>query len=289
MFNPYLDALDGLPTAEDLPESDGLPVDSELQEFMSNFLKGLLIDAWGERTDWFFGVDMGFYHSLGSPAIVPDGFLVLGVDRIKGENLRLSYVLWQEKVLPQLVLEVVSKTYRGEYNVKKDFYEELGILYYVVYNPLRKRKPSLEIYKLIQGKYVQMVGNPVWMPELGLGIGKARLDHQGYDREWVFWFDENNQRYPTPQERAQLSAEQARESVKQVMKSEQRVLKFKQEIQQVKQEIQQAKQAEQQAKQAEQQAKQAEQQAKQAEQQAREESQRLADRLRALGINPDEP
>jgi hypothetical protein len=281
MFNPYLDSLDGLPTAEDLPESDGMPVDSELQEFMSNFLKGLLIDAWAERTDWFFGVDMAFYHSLGSPAIAPDGFLVLGVDRIKGENLRLSYVLWQEEVLPQFVLEVVSKTYRGEYNVKKDFYEELGILYYVVYNPLRKRKPSLEIYKLIQGKYVQMVGNPVWMPELGIGIGKARLDHQGYDREWVFWFDENNQRYPTPQERTQQSAEQARqsaeqarESVKRAMKSEQRVLKFKQEIQQVKQEVQQAKQAE--------------QQAKQAEQQAKQEAQRLADRLRALGINPDE-
>ncbi len=267
MVKAYLEPLDWFPNAEDLPELSEKPERSELQKLTLHLLKELILDVWGSRTEFFFGVNLGFYYSPESPAIVPDGFLVLGVDRIKGENLRLSYVLWQEQVLPQLVLEVVSKTYRGEYNVKKDFYEELGILYYVVYNPLRKRKPSLEIYKLIQGKYVQMVGNPVWMPELGIGIGKARLDHQGYDREWVFWFDENNQRYPTPQERAQQSAEQARESVKQVMKSEQRVLKFKQEIQQVKQEVQQAKQA---------------------EQLAREKVQRLADRLRALGINPDE-
>jgi Putative restriction endonuclease len=282
MFNPDLEPLDGLPTAEDLPESDGLPVDSELQEFMSNFLKGLLIDAWADRNDWFFGVDMGFYYSAGVPPVVPDGFLVVGVDRIKSENLRLSYVLWEEQVLPQLVLEVVSKTYRGEYNVKKDLYEDLGILYYVVYNPLRKRKPSLEIYKLIQGKYVQMVGNPIWMPELGLGIGKERFNYQGYDREWVFWFDENNHRYLTAQERVQQSAERAIQSAKQATKSEQRVLKFKQEAQQAKQEAQQVRQEAQQAKHEA-------QQVRQEAQQAKQEAQRLADRLRALGFDPEAP
>jgi hypothetical protein len=29
--------------------------------------------------DWFFGIDMGIYYHPGKPAIVPDGFLSVGV------------------------------------------------------------------------------------------------------------------------------------------------------------------------------------------------------------------
>lgn len=32
--------------------------------------------------DWFFGVDMGIYYDPNQPAIVPDGFLSVGVPRI---------------------------------------------------------------------------------------------------------------------------------------------------------------------------------------------------------------
>jgi hypothetical protein len=35
---------DGLPTADDLPCSDGAPVDSELQELMPGVLKAILMD-----------------------------------------------------------------------------------------------------------------------------------------------------------------------------------------------------------------------------------------------------
>ena len=207
----YLTPLDWLPTAEDLPDCDSTPVDSELQEFIPSFLKALLIEAWADRHDWFFGIDMGVYYSPDEPAIVPDGFLALGVDRIKSENLRLSYVLWEEQVLPKLVLEVVSKKYRGEYSTKKAFYESLGVLYYVVYNPRRKRKAPLEVYKLIQGSYVQMVGNPVWFPELQIGIGRERYNYGGYDRDWLFWYDEQNQRYLTTRERMDIERVRAEE------------------------------------------------------------------------------
>jgi Uma2 family endonuclease len=263
----YLEPLDWLPTAEDLPDCDSTPVDSELQEFIPTFLKTLLIDIWANRTDWFFGIDMGIYYSPDEPPIVPDGFLSVGVDRIKSENLRLSYVLWEEQVLPQLVVEIVSKKYRGEYSTKKTLYENLGILYYVVYNPRRKRKPSLEAYKLIQGKYVQMVGNPIWLPELAIGIGKERFDYQGYDREWMFWYNRTNQRYPTAQEQVRQAQAQAQEAQTQAQEAQT-----------------QAQEAQTQAQEAQTQAEQAEAQVQQAE--AR--SQRLADRLRALGIDPDE-
>jgi Uma2 family endonuclease len=199
----YVEPLDWLPTAEDLPDSDDTPVDNELQELAPTILKAVLAYLWKDRTDWFFGIDMGIYYNPDEPPIVPDGFLSLGVESVKSEDLRSSYVLWEEQgILPQLVLEVVSKTYRREYSGKKDFYEQLGILYYVVYNPLRRRKPTLEVYKLIQSRYLPMLGNPVWLPELGLGIGKERQIYQGREREWMFWYDQEGTRHLLPEERA---------------------------------------------------------------------------------------
>jgi Uma2 family endonuclease len=197
----YVEPLDWLPTAEELPDSDDTPVDNELQELAPTILKAVLAYLWKDRTDWFFGIDMGIYYNPDEPPIVPDGFLSIGVESVKSENLRSSYVLWEEQgILPQLVLEVVSKKYRREYSGKKDFYEQLGILYYVVYNPLRRRKPSLEVYKLIQGHYLPVIGNPVWLPELSLGIGKERQIYQGREREWMFWYDQQGHRYLLPEE-----------------------------------------------------------------------------------------
>jgi hypothetical protein len=56
------------------------------------------------------------------------------------------------------------------------------------------------VYRLEKGVYVRLEGNPVWMAELGLGIGFAVGRHEELTREWLYWFDENGDRYPTPDE-----------------------------------------------------------------------------------------
>ncbi|MEO0844355.1 MAG: Uma2 family endonuclease, partial [Cyanobacteria bacterium J06643_5] len=91
-----------LPSAEELPDSDETPVDNELQELIPGLLKAILLILWGERMDWFFGVDMGVYYHPDKLPIVPDGFLSLGVERFYDEELRPSYVLWDENVIPIL-------------------------------------------------------------------------------------------------------------------------------------------------------------------------------------------
>jgi hypothetical protein len=76
----------------------------------------------------------------------------------------------------------------------------MGVLYYVIYNPLRKRKQSLEVYQLEGGEYHLLEGEPVWLSELGLGIGKERGTYQGVNREWLYWYDQQGNRYLTPEE-----------------------------------------------------------------------------------------
>ncbi len=255
-----------LPTAEDLPDSDETPVDNELQNDIPNMLLNLLRSIWSDRQDWFWGVDMCYYYEANlkepkkSKAIVPDGFLVIGVPRLKDEGGRLSYVLWQEQVKPILALEVISKEYNGEYEEKFRQYQKLGILYYVVYNSLSGRRgrykshESLEVYKLIDGKYellpsvtlLSESGKVVWMTEIGLGIGCERRIYGNWEREWLYWYDRDNMRYLTADERA-----------------DQQSLIAQQERQQKLQERQQKLQE-------------------------RQQKEKLANYLRSMGINPDE-
>jgi Uma2 family endonuclease len=256
-----------LPSSEELPDSDETPVDNELQDLMPGLLKQILAQIWHDRWDWFFGVDMGIYYDPELPAVVPDGFLSLGVERFFDEELRLSYVMWEEKnISPCFVLEVVSRKYRGEYSRKKAFYAELGVLYYAVYSSKRRRKPPLEVYHLINGEYVLLSGDPIWMPEIGLGIGRARGAYQGIEREWLYWFNEQGERYPTPEERAEQAEQRASQAQLQ------------------------AEQAQLQAEQAQLQAEQAQLRSSELEQLIaleRQRAERLAAQLRALNIDPD--
>jgi hypothetical protein len=76
-------------------------------------------------------------------------------------------------------------------------------------NPKRRRKPRLEIYKLVDSKYELQDSNPFWMPEIGLGIGSERADHDRLTREWLYWYDRDGERYPTPDERIEQERRRA--------------------------------------------------------------------------------
>jgi Uma2 family endonuclease len=197
------------PTADELPCSDDTPVDNELQEIIPSLLKSILRMLWATRMDWFFGIDMAIYTDPDRPPIVPDGFLSLNVERVYDEELRPSYTLWEEEVPPIFVLEVVSTTPGGEYTSKLQEYASMGVLYYVIYNPKRRRKARLEIHKLVNGEYKLQDNNPLWMPELGLGIGSERANYDGVMREWLYWYNEQNRRYPTPYEQIDRERERA--------------------------------------------------------------------------------
>jgi Uma2 family endonuclease len=191
-----------LPSTDELPCSDDTPVDNEDQNLLPNLLLSLLAQIWVNRMDWFFAVDMALYHTTGvNPRIpvVPDAFLSLGVERKKGGKSRRSYAVWEEQgVVPIVVLEMVSHKPGGEYDEKMAIYANLGVLYYVVYNPefwRRDRRPAFAVYKLIAGDYQLQTGEPYWMPEVGLGIGRTQVKWGGIDQELLTWYDQQGLRY----------------------------------------------------------------------------------------------
>jgi Uma2 family endonuclease len=229
-YNP----LAGYPSAEELLESDETPVDNELQDLIPGMLKAILAMVWKNRQDWFFGVDMGLYYDPDLPAVVPDGFLSIGVERVFDEGLRLSYPLWEERVLPMMVMEIVSQTYRSEYKDKKQLYATIGIPYYVVYNPQRKRAAKLEVYELHDDGYTRLeniqtdipASDRVWLDRVGLAIGRERGVYMGIEREWLYWYQADGTRIVPPEEAYARAEQQLEQSAQNLAQSEAKAAKL---------------------------------------------------------------
>jgi len=222
--------LSNLPPVEELPDSDDTPVDDELHTFAPQLLHDSLSKYWSGRKDWFFGINMGIYHTTGSDPkkpIVPDSFLCLGVAPPSEPQRRLSYVVWKENwIVPALTLECVSKTYRNEYDDKMTDYAKLGVLYYVIYNPhyhKRDQHAPLEIYRLVNGQYMLCIGQPFFMEEIGLAIGHESGTYRKWQRDWLYWYKKDRTRLLTAEEHAQAEAQRANVEAQRAQAAAQRI------------------------------------------------------------------
>jgi hypothetical protein len=102
-----------MPTMYDLPSEDpedpGLP--DEFHDLQPQLLSRTLhlVDYAAEER--FTGTDLNLYYDSRHLSWYkrPDWFLALGVSRLyDGEDLRASYVMWQEGVSPSIVIELLS-------------------------------------------------------------------------------------------------------------------------------------------------------------------------------------
>jgi Uma2 family endonuclease len=265
-----------LPTMYDLPSEDpeepGLP--DEFHSLQPQLLSATLrlMDVVSDRSlgssqGLFTAHDMNLYYDSKHPLWHkrPDWFAVIGVSRLyEDRDMRLSYVVWQEGVNPFVVVELLSpgteKEDLGQTEAtpnqpptKWDVYERiLRIPYYILFD---RYSNSLRAYQLNGGQYQALIpeNDRIWIPELKMSLGVWQGRYQGIERLWLRWLDSDGNWIPTDTE--MLETEQ-----------------------------QQREQAQQQLKTERQQREQAEQQRDEAQQRA----EYLAERLKALGINPEE-
>lgn len=67
------------------------------------------------------------------------------------------------------------------------------------------------MYKLEAGDYQLLEGEPIWLSELNLGIGREQGTYQGITREWLYWYDDQGERYLNPEERLLTAQEQLKQ------------------------------------------------------------------------------
>ncbi|HIK09909.1 MAG TPA: Uma2 family endonuclease [Oscillatoriaceae cyanobacterium M33_DOE_052] len=260
----------------DLIFDDGEPLESNRHRIGMNVLIRSLQQAWSQRNDFFTGGNMFVYYSSAQirnrEFRGPDFFAVLNID---GSYPRQGWVVWEEGGrYPDVIVELMSpSTAAIDTGPKKDLYERVfRTPDYFVYNPFKRN--SLQGWHLDASQHYQpLVPNErgwLWCETLGfwLGTWEGTIDREG--AVWLRFYDGEGNLVPLPEEAAQQLAEQERQNAEQ-------------ERQNAEQAQQQAEQAQQQA---EQERKNAEQERTRAEQ-AELKADRLAEKLRAMGIDPD--
>lgn len=112
-------ASETLPTIYDLPSeySKELGLPDEFHDFQPQLLRETCQPPTTAAEDLFISTDLNMYYDSRHPLWHkrPDWFLVLGIKRAETQtDLRLSYVIWQEAVLPFLVVELLSPGTEGD-------------------------------------------------------------------------------------------------------------------------------------------------------------------------------
>lgn len=70
----------------------------------------------------------------------------------------------------------------------------------------------MEVYRLVDGDYLLQKGEPVWMPEIDLGIGRERGIFQNWEREWLYWYNKQGKRYQIPEELLKQERQRAQQA-----------------------------------------------------------------------------
>jgi len=198
-----------MPTMYDLPsenpEEPGLP--DEFHAFQA-----ILLLLTFHPLNWnpemvFSQMDHNIYYDVNHPLWYkrPDWFGVVGVPRrYQGRDMRLSYVMWEEKVSPLIVVEFLSPgTEDGDLGrttsgpgrppTKWQVYEQiLRVPYYVIFS---RYTEELQVFRLVRNRYqmVALTQGRLWIPEIQLSLGLWEGEYMGYDQLWLRWMTQSGE------------------------------------------------------------------------------------------------
>lgn len=217
-IDPPRSPRETLPTMYDLPSEDpeetGLP--DEFHLWQADLLSYTFCPPNYATEQVFVGSDLNLYYDPQHTGWYkrPDWFAVVGVSRLyAGQDLRLSYVFWQEGVRPAVVVELLSPSTRNEDlgqshrkaasekpgeessvhekpPTKWEVYEQvLGIPYYILFD--RYNNDELQAFQLEGGRYrkIALSEPKVWIPTLELNLALWQGEFRGKERQWLRWYD----------------------------------------------------------------------------------------------------
>jgi Uma2 family endonuclease len=226
------------PTEDELPYSDGVPMESQRHYLQLDLLATTLERHWLSREDAYVAANMGLYYSLEQaerPEFrAPDLFAVLGVPKRE----RKSWVIWAEGGKgPDVVIELLSdSTAAVDKGKKKQIYQDLvRVPEYYWYHPATGEFAG---FALRDGEYRPIEADlqgRLWSKKLDLWLTRWEGTYREVQALWLRFALADGTLLPAPEEVAQQAeglAQQEREHAEQ-------------ERQRAEQERQRAEQAEQ--------------------------------------------
>jgi Uma2 family endonuclease len=283
---------------DDLIFDDGEPLESNRHRIAMNALIRSLQQAWADRNDFFTGGNMFVYFNQSQLRNQdfrgPDFFAVLNVD---GSKQRQGWVVWEEGGrYPDVIVELMSpSTAQKDVGIKKEIYEQVfQTVDYYVFDPFESA--SLQGWHLEPDQgYQELVTNEqgwLWCETLGFWLGKWEGTIDRERAVWLRFYDATGALVLLPEEVAQQQVDEERQRVtEERQRADEEHLRAEAERQRAEAAQQQADAERQRAEAARQQVDEERQRAEAAQQQAdaeRQRAERLAERLRAMCINPDD-
>lgn len=218
---------------------DDTPVDNFQSAQQQRLLVEPLYSSEALPRPFLADANVGLFYKLDGDPIVPDAMLSLGVQRPEdySERRYRSYFVWEFGKVPDVCIEVVSNQEgnelildraaqrKGKTQSKKEIYAQIGVPYYVVFDPLRNIQDAdrmngalLRVWTISPVGYQELTpadgltqsGQSVWLE--GAGIGLALWEGQFEEdvtRLWLRWCDRDGNVTPTGAEGQAIERQRA--------------------------------------------------------------------------------
>jgi Uma2 family endonuclease len=198
-----------IPDASQLITEDDTPVDNLPSEKQQRLLTSCLYSNLRDHP-FLAAANVGIYHTVSEPAIVPDVFVSFNVQIAEAwwEKPNRCYLTWMFGKPPEIVIEVVSNKVGHELGRKLDAYEQMRVSYYAVYDPtLQLSGAPLRIFELRGIHYLEM--ETTWLEPVRLGLTLWQGEFEGRVDSWLRWCDANGTVLPTGDEKAEQERQRA--------------------------------------------------------------------------------
>jgi Uma2 family endonuclease len=211
---PDADFSTRLPTQDDLPCDDGIPMETPRHGFQMTLLIDALQGWLRVRGRGFAGGNMFLYYSLEQirhrDFMGPDFFVVLDVPL--GE--RKSWVVWEQGRAPDLVVELLSdSTARYDKTGKKALYaQQVHVPEYYWYDPFNPK--DFAGFTLVGAEYQPLSPDSqgrILSPSLQLYLGTWEGVYMGVEATWLRWFTPAGELLPNKDESAEQKASAAKQ------------------------------------------------------------------------------
>ncbi|MBC6475499.1 MAG: Uma2 family endonuclease [Hormoscilla sp. GM102CHS1] len=210
------------PDVSNLVTEDDTQVDNLCSEKQQRFLTNSIYSS-PPRQKFLAAANVGLFHTLKEPAIVPDVLLSLDVTVPQNwwDKPNRSYMVWNYGKPPEVVIEIVSNKKGEELGEKLNTYAKIGVKYYIVYDPSQQLgKKVLRVHELRERRYEET--NKTWLEEVGLGVTLWSGVFEGRQDVWLRWCAREGNVLLTGDERAQQEKQRASQAEQRASQAEQR-------------------------------------------------------------------
>ncbi|ACK71768.1 protein of unknown function DUF820 [Gloeothece citriformis PCC 7424] len=203
--------LVSLPTQDDLPCDDGVPMETQRHKLQLDLLMDGLLLWLEQRDNGYVGGNMFLYFSMAQlrnqDFLGPDFFAVIDVP--KGE--RKSWVVWEQGKAPDVIIELLSEsTANQDKTHKKLIYQnQLRIPEYYWFDPFNP--DDWAGFSLQNGIYQSLElnqFNQLVSQRLGLALQRWSGIYKGVETIWLRWANLEGEILLTPEEYQKQRADQ---------------------------------------------------------------------------------